>query len=101
MRLLVEYADGFLEPAILTAWFGDNLRVFLPGYDDVVSFRRVGSHWRTDAGDAVEIHVNAPPAEFFSCLDMTSGIEPSLELPLFWTESTVPGRHEAPASIVN
>ena len=65
MRLLVQYLDGSVRPAILTATFGTRLRASIPAMDDAAEFRWAAGRWHAENGEAVEIQFDAAMDEFF------------------------------------
>jgi|SRR5579872_65489 len=65
MRLLVQYLDGSVRPAILTAAFGTRLRVSIPAMDDAVEFKWASGQWQAENGDEVEIQFDAATDEFY------------------------------------
>jgi len=72
MRLLVRHLNGSLQAAILIATFGGKLRVSIPACDDAVGFRWVDGQWLAENGNAVEIHFDAAPDEFYWCVQQAA-----------------------------
>jgi hypothetical protein len=63
MHMLLIYAGGRQEEAILLAGSGDRMRVTMPGRADVVEFRLIDGEWMGESGAAVKIGAIAPRVE--------------------------------------
>jgi hypothetical protein len=72
MRLIIEYPDGSLRPAMIMAMMGDRMRASLPGCEDAVEFRLADGRWLAENGDVVRPYFKVSDSQFQAVVQHTA-----------------------------